>query len=445
MHVRKALCDALSQEVGDQRIGYMHQHTSTDLLPLALSAEVTLVDADYRTQFQKLLLDPLTTAAPSICGPIVIIVDALDECLDCSSRKALLSLIASDMAKLPAAFRLLVTSRPDPDIAHLLRMKAHITPRQLDIRTEDNKKDILCYLRQCMQNVREEWSLAPHWPGEHVIQFLATLSGGLFIWAATAFKFIQAFNPPTRLKQLLAAGEIIHNDLDQLYSMALEHAGDWTNATFSFSALSLVACVILSREPLTAETMTSIICYGQEELGMPVLEFLGSVLHWGPGVPLSTLHASFSDYITDPNRSGTKPCFIDINLHSSGTQAAIQYLRPDLAERVGTHIPESLKYVSQYWAHHLHATATSPAPIVLDGLKTFASQHFLYWLEVLSLLGHVSGAHEAVEIAQTYAQGKDQALEALLHECHQVHCRICPSNITEHTTPVYFCFGNGPT
>ncbi|KAK6980815.1 hypothetical protein R3P38DRAFT_2746647, partial [Favolaschia claudopus] len=230
--------------------------------------------------------------------------------------------------------------------------------------------------------------------------------------------------------------------------MALEHAGDWTNATFSFSALSLVACVILSREPLTAETMTSIICYGQEELGMPVLEFLGSVLHWGPGVPLSTLHASFSDYITDPNRSGTKPWFIDINLHSQFLatrcfQVLAHKLRfnicnietshvlnsdvPDLAERVGTHIPESLKYVSQYWAHHLHATATSPAPIVLDGLKTFASQHFLYWLEVLSLLGHVSGAHEEVEIAQTYAQGKDQALEALLHECIKFIAGFAPA------------------
>ncbi|KAK7007151.1 hypothetical protein R3P38DRAFT_3598965, partial [Favolaschia claudopus] len=292
IHVRKALCDALS--------------------------DAALVDADYRTQFQKLLLDPLTVAAPYTCGPIVIVVDALDECLDFSSRKAFLSLIADHMPKLPAPFRFLITSRPDSDIAHALKLKLHITPRQLDIATEDTKKDILSYIRQCMHNLCKEWpGVEPQWPGEDTIKRLAAYAGGLFIWAATACKFLQAFNPPKRLSQLLEGGAIIHNDLDQLYSVALQHAGDWTNANFSSSALSLLACVVLSREPLTDPTLNSVLDSGQENPEVTqVLEYLGCVLQWGPGLPVCTLHASFSDYLMDPQRSGTAPWFIDIELQS---------------------------------------------------------------------------------------------------------------------------------
>ncbi|KAK6988521.1 WD40 repeat-like protein [Favolaschia claudopus] len=388
MHVRKALCDALS-------------------------ADATLVDADYRTQFQKLLLDPLTVAAPYSCGPTVIIVDALDECLDCTSRQALVSLIAGDMAKLPAAFRFLITSRPDSDIVRSFHLKPHISSRQLDITTEE-----------------------PQWPGDDNIQLLATYSGGLFIWAAAAYKFLKTFDPPKRLEQLLKAGGIIHDDLDQLYNVALHHAGDWANANFSSAAQAVLAWVVLSREPLTAEALNWIMGLGQEDLQVTkVLEFLGCVLQWGPGIAISTLHGSFSDYLTDPKRSGSKAWFIDIILQSQVlTMRCFQVLAtklkfnichietshlrnsdiPDLAERIERYILVDVRYASRYWAHHLHLAATSPA--MLDALKQFTSKHFLFWLEVLSLLGLVSGAHEALEIAKNYAQAKDQGLASFLQD-----------------------------
>ncbi|KAK6978278.1 hypothetical protein R3P38DRAFT_3119326 [Favolaschia claudopus] len=416
IHVRKALCDALS-------------------------ADATLVDADYRTQFQKLLLDPLAAANPYICGPIVIIVDALDECLDSASRKALLSLTAGDMAKLPAAFRILITSRPDSDIVHALQLKSHVTPRQLDITTDDTKQDVLSYLRHCMQDLREEWTITEAgWPGEQNIQLLATYAEGLFIWAAAAYRFLRAFDPRNRLKQLLKTGEAIHNDLDQLYRVTLKHAGDWTDANFSSAALSVLALVVLSREALTDETMGLILGFEQgatapDNQMAEVLQSLACVLQWGSGTPVCTLHASFSDYLMDPKRSGTEQWFIDINLQSQflsircfrvlssklqfnicniETSHLLNSDVSDLAGRVRQHIPDGLKYVACYWAHHLRAAASSPA--LLDGLTKFALHHFLYWLEVLSLLGHVNGAHEALETAQRYVQGKDDRLAAFLDD-----------------------------
>ncbi|KAK6969244.1 hypothetical protein R3P38DRAFT_2671185 [Favolaschia claudopus] len=412
IHVRKAICDALC-------------------------ADATLVDADYRTQFQRLLLDPLIAAAPYIFGPIVIIVDALDECLDSTSRKALLSLIAGDMAKLPPAVRLFITSRPDSDITRVLRAKSHVASRQLDITTEDTKRDIYLYLHQCMQNLRIEWpDLEPQWPEERNIQLLATYTGGLFIWAATAYKFLQNFDPQSRLTQLLDAGEIINSNLDQLYCVALEHTADWSDSTFSSSALSILACVVLSREPLTVKTLISILDPVLEGLKVAkALQYLACVLQYGPGAPIRTLHASFSDYVVDSRRSRTKPWFVDIQLQSQflatrcfqvlatklqfnicGIETS--HLRnsdlSDLSGRIERHIPEDLRYASHFWAHHLQAATASSG--VLDRLRQFTSHYFLYWLEVLSLLGEVSEAHGALEIAERYAQGKDQDLTALLHD-----------------------------
>jgi hypothetical protein len=49
-------------------------------------------------------------------GPVIIILDALDECGDPVSRKSLLSLLAQELTKLPPFFRFLITNRREADI-----------------------------------------------------------------------------------------------------------------------------------------------------------------------------------------------------------------------------------------------------------------------------------------------------------------------------------------
>ncbi|KAK7015771.1 hypothetical protein R3P38DRAFT_2543437, partial [Favolaschia claudopus] len=138
--------------------------------------------------------------------PIVIVLDALDECSE-PSRQALISLISEDMATLPPVFRLLVTSRPDPEITKVFQFKAHIAAQRLDIGTEDATKDILLYLRQRMKEIGKDWGVEEaQWPGEHDIQLLATYTGGVFTRAAAACRFVEGFNPAHRLQQLLETG-----------------------------------------------------------------------------------------------------------------------------------------------------------------------------------------------------------------------------------------------
>ncbi|KAJ6559983.1 hypothetical protein B0H19DRAFT_1375904 [Mycena capillaripes] len=89
--IRDALCEVIAQKPG-------------------------IVDVPIRSQFEALLRGPLVSVQPYMEKPIVIILDALDECSDENWRTTLISLIADDFSTLPVVFRFLITSRPDADI-----------------------------------------------------------------------------------------------------------------------------------------------------------------------------------------------------------------------------------------------------------------------------------------------------------------------------------------
>ncbi|KAF7354164.1 WD40 repeat-like protein [Mycena venus] len=288
-HIRAAICDAIT-------------------------SDAALAIAPIQTQFQKLLLDPLNAAGENILGPITVILDALDECGNAESRETLVSLMINEFPKIPLNFRFFITSRPESDIASRFRGCQHISEMQLDIRTEAVKQDIVAYIHERMGNLRQfKRSLEPEWPGQHIIETLAEYSGGLFIWAATACKFIRSFDPKKRLEIILAAG--VSNDLDKLYTIALQNSANWTNEDFAQDACSILGVIVLSRVPLTDRTIDKLLPVGSGR-SADVLEYLGCIIQWGPGQSARILHASFSDYITSPARCGDNPWFIDSRIQS---------------------------------------------------------------------------------------------------------------------------------
>jgi hypothetical protein len=382
----------------------------------AITDDATLVAAPIQTQFRRLLLEPLIAAQSQIRGPIIIILDALDECGDPDSRESLVSLIINEFPKLPAVFRFLISSRPDSDIAGQFREQPHIIQMQLDITTDSTTQDIVVFLRQGMQNIRQtKRSIEQDWPGEQVIQTLASYSGGLFIWAATAYKFIRGFDPKKALATILGGG--VANNLDELYAVALRNSADWGNETFAQDALSVLGTIVLSMEPLTDTTMDKLLGF-EHGRSAEVLEYLGCVVQWGQGQPIRILHASFSDYLTDPKRSGRNVWCVDSQIQSKSL--ALGCLRvlnsqlrfnlchledsnilnanvPDLASRIQQHIPAELRYATIFWAHHLRDTG--PDKGILYELTELIHHRFLYWLEALSLIGQVALAKGSLETA----------------------------------------------
>ncbi|KAJ7883605.1 WD40 repeat-like protein, partial [Mycena leptocephala] len=398
-----------------------------DALCQAIGRDRDLVNTPIRTQFQELVLHPLVSAQHHISEPIIIVLDALDECSDKDCRKTLISLIANDFAKLPAIVRFIVTSRPDSDIAGPFRAQSHITEWILDIATEKTQEDIALYIRQCMEDVRKaNPSLHSPWPGEDAIMQLTERSGGLFIWASTAYKFIDGgYKPQNKLETLLSRQFTPESCLDDIYTVALENIAHWTDDDFSQDALAVLSCIVLGKAYLPDEGMDSLLGF-KPGTAADILKDLGCVVQWTPGQTARVLHASFSDYLTEFHRSGFHPWFVETKTQSRSL--ALRCFRilnsqlrfnmcglesshllnsevPDLPARIERLSPV-LPYASQYWANHLQSTAhdTAPDAEILRELGTFVGSRFLFWLEALSLLERVNIARGMLDVARNYVQ-----------------------------------------
>ncbi|KAF8724512.1 hypothetical protein AX14_008695 [Amanita brunnescens Koide BX004] len=115
-------------------------------------------------------------------GPIVFIIDALDECGREADRKKLLQALSKGFFDLPSFIRVMVVSRPELDIQRALGSHSHLRPYPLDIDSATNKDDILEFVRYRLEEIRiEDGYLGDHWPGDDNIRSLANRAGGLFI------------------------------------------------------------------------------------------------------------------------------------------------------------------------------------------------------------------------------------------------------------------------
>ena len=146
---------------------------------------------DITTQWNGLILKPLKRI--SLVGPVVVVIDAFDECspADARSRHLLLKHLTESSVDLPSNFRILITSRPERDVMGALdrtKNDQHISRTIFDDHHKEAKLDIERYVRH---------ELAPDNPSSEEplddadIQRLAEKAEGLFQWAATACRAIR--------------------------------------------------------------------------------------------------------------------------------------------------------------------------------------------------------------------------------------------------------------
>ncbi|KAF7973528.1 hypothetical protein HWV62_14956 [Athelia sp. TMB] len=376
----------------------------------AIDLRPELVSAPMGAQFQSLLVEPLVAAAATIEGPIIIIMDALDECGDAPSRRRLLELLSKESNKLPPQFRILITSRPEHDIEGALGSRNHI--HTIDLSTasdEDMRLYIKHEINEIYENRRRIAELPERW-GDDAIDVLVGYAAGLFIWAATAMRLLADTDFPKRwLVDLLRHDRPVFT-LHELYEKALRSASSWEPGETTDVYRGILGLIIISQVSLTAETIAALLGY-QEDVGTcrNALRRLASVVRWSEGQPAHTLHKSFPDYLVDHDRSFYEPWFIDVQEHQR--TLAVACLRTmntrlrfnmcllttshianeniaDLSGRIKTFIPQSLSYPCLFWGYHIRQTLPRDT-CLLQLMQTFFEEKFLFWLEVLSLMGEV--------------------------------------------------------
>jgi len=77
----------------------------------------------------------------------------------------------------------------------------------------------------------------------------------------------------------------------------------------------------------------------------------------------------------------------------------------DLPTRRATYIGSALEYACQFWTNHLAMVPSSSLAVeeVDKAIEKFFTTHFLFWVEVLSLMGKLGvGVYALNDIQQWY-------------------------------------------
>jgi energy-coupling factor transporter ATP-binding protein EcfA2 len=384
-----------------------------------------ILSAEPRLQFQKLVIDLLAKLPPS-ATPLVICLDALDEC-GTDHGQLFLRWLSDSIAQIPPHIRFFLTGRPDvPSYLKfdVLRSLMHgIILDEIDSTVVG--RDIRLYVQRSLDG--QYWTTRHPWKARaQDVDEITTRAGGLFIFAATAVRYIIAGlpqdHPQRSVDYLLRGAPLI--DLHALYNRIVDDAiavprpGDPRARDSRDRALKVLGTILHLYEPLGAQSLASLLGMDVDDVKRTMLP-LSAVIHVpeGPSGAVRVIHLSFREFMTcaiqetradllcgteDQQRVVTSALLrvLRNELRFNICALPTSYMRnveipaPDLERRLDQHIPDHLRYSSRFWGDHLAATSYNSA--VAQDAREFMFDKFLFWLEVLSLLGMVSYAPRAL-------------------------------------------------
>src|SRR5258707_12888547 len=146
-----------------------------------LKADGTLPSKSLDTQFTYLFFRPLQSLG--LNQPLVLAVDALDEC-DPKDAQTILNSMISHCARIPM-LRILITSRPENHITSVFK-RAHNVEKVIlhDIDSGVVTQDIQHYLEWQLKTIHEQDefpSIPSSWPSQIDLKALVHKAGKLFI------------------------------------------------------------------------------------------------------------------------------------------------------------------------------------------------------------------------------------------------------------------------
>ncbi|SJL11657.1 uncharacterized protein ARMOST_15063 [Armillaria ostoyae] len=180
-----------------------------------------------KEQFRLLLQEPLQGIhGLANRGPLVVIIDGLDEC---AVPRDILPVLAEGFEQDLCFVQLIIANRPLEHIQNVFNAtKPPIPSINLDPSTDvDADRDIQFYIDSRFHDIYEglpsDDSSEFRYQCEvlHVVDRLTDQAKGLFIWAVTVCDFISEFPCESRLKMLLDDRRIAIDSLSTLYHTAL--------------------------------------------------------------------------------------------------------------------------------------------------------------------------------------------------------------------------------
>ncbi|KAF8870268.1 hypothetical protein BD779DRAFT_610961 [Infundibulicybe gibba] len=317
----------------------------------AIDADQTIFKRSLSVQLEKLIVQPFLKLGDT-SPPAVVVIDGLDECDGDSIQGEIVRLIMGlERHSLPLLF--LISSRPEFEIRRAFESFPSPSSARLPLdKTLHPDRDIRHFLVSEFERMYVEMGMPPvsqlPWPSTEDIEELVRKSSGHFIYAATVIRFVQEdhAHPMDRLDALLQiqsesisssptegviANSAAFQELDRLYLHILRKYRNRAELPKILRAI-----MYFGFHDWTAGSSDEI----ERVFGLThrsihfMLRDLHSIISVpvSGGHPLRFLHASFSDFLTDPERS--QEFYFDINHFNA--ELACGYMRLIVAFRSPT-------------------------------------------------------------------------------------------------------------
>ncbi|CCM00584.1 uncharacterized protein FIBRA_02620 [Fibroporia radiculosa] len=309
---------------------------------------------DPTQQWKKFIMEPIKEACKATRAPILIIIDAQDESDAGDTRKLILQGLSA-AAERPPNIRVLMTSRPLPNIYCALRYQQHVQHVSLDgVPPELTRRDVEQYVAAKLADLRV-------FQAEDYVA-LGQMLNGNFEWARLSCEYItdrmsMEPNPRIRFDAVIAATSGTRNLLDDMYKLILTQV---MQREGRLDAL-LVFCAVMGQvlallEPLSMASLVAMQRHVSPKDSVDVESVICSLGALLTGItddktPIRPLHPLFYEFLMDK-------AVTDLKAHVERAK-----FEPSLA---------------------------------MDIEYFFANERVLFYLEVLSLTQSLSGTARAL-------------------------------------------------
>jgi NACHT domain len=377
-------------------------------------------------QWEKLIFQPLSILKSSqIRAPtMLLVIDALDECESYDDIRLILRLLAEAKNLTRIHLRIFVTSRPEFPILREFRdipTDAHQDFILHNISESIVEHDISIFVKNELSQIRRDQELSIDWPGEQNIKLLVNRANGLFIYIATVCRFVSKSKfPERRLIQVIQGGDAKQGpeqNLDEIYMQILRDSliGD-SDKQDEGEVIELfqqtVGSIVVLFDLLSIIAVSKLLFIELREIKL-IMRYLRSVIDV-PGKedsPIKLLHPSFRDFLLDKQRCRDKRFWIAKHeAHSDLCNNCLRLMsntlhrdicglgKPGtLAKDIGIsvlarYVPGHVQYACRYWFKHLQQLEHDlrEKAGLYRKVQVFLENHFLHWLETLSIMGKIS-------------------------------------------------------
>jgi hypothetical protein len=357
----------------------------------AAEEQIDITNHSLRDQWRQLVIRPLLRSDKRLSpSSYLLIVDALDECDNEDHIRTILQLLAEARSLITVRLRVFLISRPEVPIRHGIRAIPQAEHKDFvlhNIQPMIIDHNISLFLEYHLGIIGQEWTLGAEWPGKVVLRQLVLDACGLFIWAATACRFIRKGKRFARkrldiiLKSSSSAITALEKHLNEIYLAVLEHS---ISSSYSEEEKEeacgilkhMLGSIVVLLSPLSASSLSRLLHLPREDVDATFNDLYAILnIPKDPTRQLRLYHPLFRNFLLNKDRY--REFWVNKKeahqlLATGYIQLMSQTLKKDICEMhapgsqasqvksscLQKCLPPKVQYACLYWAQHLQRSGS---------------------------------------------------------------------------------------